>query len=107
VPFPLAVVVVVSVNVVVVAVLVVGEVVLVGGGVVVLAGGAGVNVVVGTEVAVDVVVLPPPLSAAITTSATRSPITIATRMAIAHFKPELTPPLGGWGGGAGGSGCPM
>jgi len=73
--------------------------VLVGAVLVVLVVGGDVKEVVGTEVTVEVVV-PPPLSAAITTRATTSPSRIATSTAIAHFMPELMPPFGGCGGGA-------
>jgi len=82
--------VVLDVVVVVVGVVVVGAVVVVGGTVV------GV-VVVGTVVeGVDVlVVVSSPLSDAITTTATISPSTTATRMARAHLTPRLMPPFGG------------
>jgi hypothetical protein len=113
-PFPL---VLVEVDVVVVVVVEVDDVVLVvvvGGGavelvVVVVDVGTGTVevVVVGTVGVVEVVLVPPPLSEAMTTSATISPITTATSSAIAHLTPRLMPPVGGWPGGGGGSGWPM
>ena len=72
--------------------------------VVVDVGGAVVVDTVVTVVGVVVVVPPPPLSEAITASATTRPITAATNRAIAHFTPRLMPPVGGdppAGGGPG------
>ncbi len=96
-PFVDVVVVVVDVVAVVVAwcVVVVVGVVVVG---VVVVGVVVVGVVVGTEVDDDVVlvVLPLPLSEAITTTATIRPITAATSTAMAHLTPRLMPPVGGW-----------
>ena len=65
--------------------------------------GAVVTVVVGAVV--TVVVSSPPLSAAITASATTKPSTAATSKAIAHLAPRLMPP--GGGGPEDGSGWPM
>jgi hypothetical protein len=112
-PFPLVlveVVVVVDVDVddvVLVVVVVVGTVELV---VVVVDVGTGTVVelvVVGMGVVVELVLVPPPLSEAMTTSATISPITTATSSAIAHLTPRLMPPVGGSPAGGGGSGWPI
>ena len=80
---------------VVVLVLVVGVVVLVW--VEVVVGTVGAMVVdVGSAGELELLVAPfPPVSAAITTTATISPITAATRIARAHFRPRLIPPPGG------------
>jgi len=94
---------------VVVVVVVAVEVVtvVVGGGAVVVVG-AGVVVLVGAGATVAVVVVPPPLSDAITASATTSPITTAMRSARAHLTPRDIPPGdGGAPPGRGGSGVPM
>jgi hypothetical protein len=106
----------VEVDVVVVEVLVVVDVVLVvvvGGGavdvvlVVVDVGGTVVVVVIGVVLVLLVAELSPPLSEAITTTATISPITAATRSARAHLTPRLMPPPGGCPAGGGWSGWPM
>jgi hypothetical protein len=101
-PLPLPLVVVVVVVVVLVVVLV-GAVVLVVDvvGAVVL---ELVDVVVGAVVTVAVLVSPPPLSEAITTTATTRPMTTATRTAMAHLAPRLMPPVGGGCEPGGGSG---
>lgn len=69
----------------------------------------GVVVVVGMDDVLVVleVVLSSPESEAITTTATISPMTAATRSASPHLTPRLMPPPGGCPGGGGGSGWPM
>jgi hypothetical protein len=106
----------VDVEVVLVEVVVVETVlvvVLVAGGAVevVVVVGAGVVVVVdGIEVVLLVVLLVVPSlpgSEAITTTATISPRTTATKTASAHLTPRLIPPPGGCPGPGGGSGGPI
>jgi hypothetical protein len=55
----------------------------------------GVVVVGAVVVGAVVVVVPLPLSDAITTTATIRPITAATSTAMAHLTPRLMPPVGG------------